>query len=226
MQADRIFNIHETELEFGNEKFIANNHRTLFHAQSHCLLLADCHFGKTSHSRKNDMAIPGEAGKHDFQILQSLLDHYQPLKCIILGDLFHSNYNPEWEWIKMLIKKNDRIAFYLVLGNHDILPVFDYCDAGFQISRELVFLQKFKLTHEPENSQFHYNICGHIHPGINLQGKARQHVSLPCFFLTENRLYLPSFGKLTGHVNVAKQEKKGKAWIFTSEKIFEEPVIL
>jgi len=51
-----------------------------------------------------------------------------------------------------------------------------------------------------------YIFCGHIHPGISLTGRARQHITLPCFAFGNKQCILPSFGKFTGRVAIRNQQ--------------------
>lgn len=39
---------------------------------------------------------------------------------------------------------------------------------------------------------------GHIHPGVQLKGKGRQKLRLPCFYQGMKQLILPAFGEFTG----------------------------
>lgn len=143
-----------------------------------------------------------------------------------MGDLFHSATNTEWDWLASVIQQFKDTTFILVQGNHDILPKQQYQNVGIEVESHLFFTPEIVLTHEPEDFEDAINICGHVHPGIGIRGKAKQHVSLPCYFQTEKRLYMPSFGKLTGHINMAKIEGKGKAYYFTPSSIYETPIML
>ena len=65
----------------------------------------------------------------------------------------------------------------------------------------------FLMLHHPltgkalENPEG-YVFCGHIHPGVNMMGRGRQSITLPCFAFGERQAILPSFGKFTGKVAV------------------------
>lgn len=136
-----------------------------------------------------------------------------------MGDLFHSKANSEWIWLQQLLATFPDIEFILVQGNHDILPPFDYKASRISCVTEMVWDQLL-LTHEPVDSENAFNICGHIHPGLYMAGKGKQRLGLPCYFKTDRRLYLPSFGRLTGFVNMAKLEENGRAFAFTDHEIY------
>jgi metallophosphoesterase superfamily enzyme len=54
------------------------------------------------------------------------------------------------------------------------------------------------LQHYPEENSTQTVVCGHIHPGVLLQGTGKQSLRLPCFYKTGNQLILPAFGSTTG----------------------------
>ncbi len=87
----------------------------------------------------------------------------------------------------------------LVLGNHDVLEAADY--SFLQLHTVPLAIPPFILTHEPLPANHPtelYNLCGHIHPGITLRGRARQSVKAPCFYFGERVGILPAFGNFTG----------------------------
>ena len=194
--------------------------RALFEPKSESLIIADCHLGKTSHFRKNNIPIPQKAALTDFQNLYFLLNHYHPRTCIFLGDLFHSTKNAEWQWLSLLLKDHKGVKFELILGNHDILPLLEYEKNGFAVLESKMLLKKVNLTHEPSLDTTIPNICGHIHPGFTIYGKARQAVTLPCFYIGNNQLILPSFGNLTGQVSQNGKVENAKALCFTKNEFF------
>jgi metallophosphoesterase superfamily enzyme len=50
-------------------------------------------------------------------------------------------------------------------------------------------------------------LSGHIHPCVRLSGKARNSMTLPCFWFAEKFGVLPAFGDFTGTYRVVP--KKG-----------------
>lgn len=168
---------------------------------------------------KNNLPVPQAAAHTDFHELQELLNRWQPKTCIFLGDLFHSTHNKEWRWLIELLAQYPNCKFILIQGNHDILEPEAYNNSGLELHSTLEILPGIILSHEPIEG-VPYNICGHIHPGISIQGRARQHLRLPCYFKTDTRLYMPAFGALTGHIDMNRIEKTGSAWCFTDTEIF------
>lgn len=200
-------------------EFIAGTHRCLRVPAKGIIIISDCHFGKATHFRKNNLPIPQATAVNDFHVFYDLLMQWKPNMCVFLGDLFHSTKNKEWQWLAETLAHFPSCRFILVQGNHDVLDPEMYLQAGIELTQTLELSPGIVLSHEPIESDI-FNICGHIHPGIALQGKARQRMRLPCYFKTENRLYMPAFGGLTGHVDMGKIEKAGRAWCFTEAEIF------
>ena len=62
------------------------------------------------------------------------------------------------------------------------------------------------LTPEKLKTAAGYVFCGHIHPGVNLSGRGRQSITLPCFAFSNNQVILPSFGMFTGKVAILSQQ--------------------
>lgn len=169
------------------------------------LLIADVHFGKVAHFRKNGSAIPAAASEENFRKLNDLIATFTPATICFLGDLFHSYLNSEWlnfeHWIASLTSE-----VILVSGNHDIISPHKYEAIEIKVFDTLE-IDGFLLTHHPTESEDLFNFSGHVHPGIRLIGQARQHVRLACFYKTANQLILPAFGTFTGkHLIRPKEE--------------------
>lgn len=176
--------------------FIMHYSGALFWQEKEILLISDVHFGKVSHFRKFGAAVPQKAIAKNFDLLNEVLTFFSPKELFFLGDLFHSSLNQEWllfqDWVASIKPK-----ITLIKGNHDIIPDENYTNIGINCIDELL-LEDFLFTHHPEERQHLFNIAGHIHPSIKLQGAGRQRLKLPCFFKSKNQLILPAFGTFTG----------------------------
>lgn len=184
------------------------------------VFLADLHLGKANHFRKAGIPIPEPIHDADFINLRQLLDRLKPQNTYFLGDLFHSSWNGQWEVLNSFLIEFPQTQFHLIKGNHDILPTAVYGQSVLKIHEEPLTLTPFIFSHEPLQSgdPSLLNICGHIHPGVLLRGKARQSVKAPCFHWSEGRLILPSFGNFTG-LALIQPEEKGRIWIVSAEKV-------
>ena len=56
----------------------------------------------------------------------------------------------------------------------------------------------FLFTHYPVSESGHFNMAGHVHPGVRLGGSGGQRLRLPCFYKSKDSLILPAFGAFTG----------------------------
>lgn len=173
--------------------------KAIYWRRERVLLIADLHLGKVNHFRRSGIPVPSKANEKNLELMVELIESTNPLRVIFLGDLFHSHYNPEWEVFGELVKHFQSISFELVLGNHDVLSIGQYNRKSITLHTELR-LQPFIFTHHPlENKKDGlYNLAGHIHPGATFHGKAKQSITLPCFYFGEEQGILPAFGMFTG----------------------------
>jgi len=172
--------------------------KAIYWAERELLLIADLHLGKAAHFRKAGIAIPTQVEDDNLERLSSLILNKSCSKVILLGDLFHSQKNKAWDSFRALFKQLSEVQFTLIMGNHDILSIEDYNMKNFEIVPSGLVMEPFYLTHEPQEHQYLYNICGHIHPGIKLRGKGLQSLRLPCFSFAEKQAIMPAFGGFTG----------------------------
>jgi DNA ligase-associated metallophosphoesterase len=184
------------------------------------LLIADLHFGKAAHFRKSGIPIPEPIHDLDLIRLRRLHDDYHPAHTYFLGDLFHSDWNEQWTFLNHFLQGIGGTKFHLVKGNHDVLSPAAYLQSTLTIHESPVEFGPFLLSHEPLGvvPDGKLNICGHIHPGIRLVGRARQSLILPCFFQSETQLLLPAFGNFTGLARV-RPSAQDKVWAIADEKI-------
>jgi len=170
------------------------------------VFLADCHFGKIAHFRKSGIGIPSHAGTESFSDIHKIILAMKPRRLVILGDLFHSDFNKDFERFKIWISQFSDTQFDMVLGNHDKASAGHLYTLGINVYPNLI-LGPFFCTHEPDfDSALGFNLCGHLHPAVSLQGLGRQHLKVPCFWKGENHLCFPSFGTFTGSVAVNAQK--------------------
>jgi DNA ligase-associated metallophosphoesterase len=192
------------------------------------LLISDLHFGKASHFRKSGIPISEKVHDQDYQMLASLISKYSPRQVYFLGDLFHSSWNEEWEKLLSFLGLFPTTSFHLVIGNHDILPTAKYQDSLLKIHTQPITLGDLLLSHEPTPPPEGFlTICGHIHPGILLKGRAKQRVRIPCFHYSGNILVLPSFGNFTG-LALINGQKNDLIWGIAEDRlipILSPPVI-
>lgn len=215
-------NLKEFPFTFSSNDWVASTERTLFHPGSSSLLLSDLHLGKATHFRKNYLPIPGQIETLDLHRLRALVEYYQPKRLILLGDLFHSEYNDAWKGFASLMAAYPEIQKMLVQGNHDILPQTLYSDCGLHTVAQFEMECGVMLLHDQADMvEDKPCISGHIHTAYTLQGKAKQYVKLPCFYVAEKFIWMPAWGKLTGLKSVEKLSEKDIVLAFTENKFWK-----
>jgi uncharacterized protein len=207
------------EVDIQGEQLILFPQKALFWNIERTLFVADLHLGKINHFRKSGIPVPSKANDHNIELLMEVISLAKPTRIIFLGDLFHSHYNQEWEVFGEVIKHFSNISFDLVLGNHDIMSERQYESKGIRVHDDLT-VGSFLLTHIPLETipaQL-YNIAGHIHPSVNLRGKGRQSITLPCFYFGSRQGFLPAFGNFTGLARIVPK-KDDKVFVIADNKV-------
>ncbi|MDB5002879.1 MAG: pdeM [Mucilaginibacter sp.] len=189
-----------------NQDLLLLPQRAIYWQQQKTLIAADVHLGKVGHFRKAGIAVPRDMEQGDLGVLSDLIHEYRPEKIVFLGDLFHSDMNADWDWFKLWRQQFPKLEIILIRGNHDIVHDDHYHQLNISLHDSLL-IEPFLMLHHPQAEEeldelTGYVFCGHIHPGINLTGKGRQSLTLPCFAFGKRQAILPSFGKFTGRVAI------------------------
>ena len=210
--------ISEISINFAGEQLTLNQYRSIFWDKEKSLILSDLHLGKTAHFRKNGIALPNGVIEKDLENLQNLIEHYEPEKIIIVGDLFHAELNSEIEIFRKWFDDFNTIKCLLVKGNHDRFS------KKFGIEEAQIYeTENFIFSHEALDSHQKPQSGGHIHPGVSLMAQNRQKLKFPCFLVSENQIILPAFSQFTGlDINFEKKQSSTfKKYIITAEKLIE-----
>lgn len=180
--------------------------KAVFWEETRTLILADVHLGKAGHFRKSGIAVPQSVHLRDLITLEDIIERRQPAKILIIGDLFHSEPNNEWLIFYQWLERFKNLEWMLVKGNHDLLPADIYQTNVLKVTSEPQTVYPFVFTHAPTQigSEW-YNISGHIHPSVRLQGRGRQRLVLPCFYFGARHAILPAFGRFTGTATIRPQ---------------------
>lgn len=202
------------EVELAGEALTLLPERAIFWEKEKTLILSDLHLGKAGHFRKHGIPVSRRIHLNDLRILESLIKKHVPRKILLLGDLFHSFENNEWQDFLTFLEIFDAIDFTLVEGNHDILS--EYPSSLFTTPK--LETGPFSFTHDRVSSEL-YNISGHIHPGVLVRGKGRQSITMPCFYFASDFGVLPAFGQFTGIKKIKPKEGDRVYGIAESEVI-------
>ncbi len=186
------------------------------------LLVADLHLGKATHFRRHGIAVPDYVQHETLDKLSGLLLDFAPARLLVLGDLFHSDYNPEWEDFADLRLGFQHVAFGLVLGNHDRLTAHQYAKYGIHVEEEPYDEGPFRFSHHPlaaeESIPGQYNLAGHVHPAAALYGPRGDRLRLPCFYFGQADGLLPAFGSFTGNYTVSPR-RGDRVFVIAEDKV-------
>jgi DNA ligase-associated metallophosphoesterase len=203
---------------FKGEELLLLPAKAIYFPRYQTLLVSDTHLGKGAHFRKAGIPVPQASAQEDLACLSDLIAQFKPQQLIFLEDLFHSDMNNDWDWFSLWREMHHSINILLVKGNHDILPFIFYQDLKITVVNEMD-LGNFKLMHDlPKKEEERYVISGHIHPGVRLQGKAKQQITVPCFYFGEKYAIIPAFGKFTGKA-ILKIKSTDKVFAVAGKKI-------
>jgi uncharacterized protein len=197
--------------------------RCIFWEEESVLIVSDLHFGKSGHFRKSGIGIPQNIFKEDLQKLFSQIQFFKPKIVLIAGDMFHSTQNKELAFFMKWRNDIPHIEFYLVRGNHDILPKKFYKEANIKVFENKLSIGNFCFTHDitatcdDEDGKL-FTFSGHIHPGIKMNGLGNQSLMLPCFYFGKNHAVLPAFSAFTGLAKI-KPVKTDKVFALVKDEV-------
>lgn len=196
------------EITLKGERITLLPQRAVYWQRAEAIIIADVHWGKTAHFRKNGIAIPANTHDEDAKNLTDIVNEYTPKRLIIAGDLFHSKHNNEVDSFAHWRDRFPNLTVELVEGNHDILAEEVYKRLGIITVKDRLELEPFTIIHDmPEQTTEGYYIHGHVHPAVKVS-QGRMGVKLDCFAINHERLLLPAFGRFTGRHQLKPAEYK------------------
>ena len=165
------------------------------------LFIADLHLGKAATYRTLGQPVPSGTTLENLRRISRLLQHYQPAKLVFLGDFLHAAQARTPSVFQALA--DWRAAFagldcLLVRGNHDSRAGDPPPWLDITVVDEPWLIGPFAACHHPQSHPTHAVLAGHLHPALNLHGRGRDHLRLPCFCFEARRAILPAFGEFTG----------------------------
>ncbi len=213
-------NIVTEDIDFGESILTLTNQRVIYWKSEQSLILSDVHIGKTAHFRQHGIAVSDAVLHKDLERLENLIAYFKPQKLIVVGDLFHANYNSNITEFKEWLTDYTGLEKILVKGNHDRIHSMVSEELNFSVTHKLKIQNitfKHDLDHADENEII---ISGHIHPGVKFKTHGKQYIKLPCYYINETELILPAFSLFTG-LNTNFDIEKGNIYAFDEEIIFK-----
>lgn len=204
------------------ETFLLHHQRCMYWEKEKMLILSDMHVGKSGHFRKEGIAIPQQVYQNDLNRLFAMIALFNPQEVMLVGDLFHSRANKEWEWFADMRNQIPDIQFTLVLGNHDVLPRGVAENMHLQLCHRLdkgpfQFLHNANDVLQDDKSISGF-ISGHVHPSVMIPSGMRQKMRLPCFHFTGNTCTLPAFSIFTGNYTI-KPKASDRVFVITANEV-------
>lgn len=168
----------------------------VFVPRSSSLILSDVHLGKAATFQAQGIPVPEGDDDTDLTRISKLVSQTQARQLIIAGDLLHSPTGVSPALVSKLDTWINHCSAKVVLvrGNHDRRSFA----AHPMKSVASLDLDGLHVVHDPDDASDVPSICGHLHPVIHISDKPRTSLRLPCFWISEDRLILPSFGTFTG----------------------------
>ena len=203
------------EIEVEGEILTLLPEKAVYWNKEQILFLSDLHLGKAGHFRKHGIPVSRKVHLNDLQVLGKLIEQHCPKTVLLLGDLFHSFENNEWNDFLEFLNVFETTQFTLLEGNHDILN--DYPKSLNVIQR--IELGPFSFSHIKEQTDL-YNISGHIHPGVTIRGRSRQSITMPCYHFSKSYGTLPAFGAFTG-IKKIRPKKEDRVYGIVDRTVIE-----
>jgi uncharacterized protein len=178
------------------------------------LVVSDLHLEKGAAFARRGQLLPPYDTYATLKILAVVVKRYDPAMVISLGDNFHdregSNLMPadcrqligdmaagrDWIWIT---------------GNHDPDGVSNLPG----IVADSLAISGLTFRHEPQAGRPPGEIAGHLHPAATVRRREKS-VRRPCFATDGERLIMPSFGVMTGGLDLGHAAFRG---LFEREKL-------
>jgi uncharacterized protein len=169
------------------------------------LLVADVHFGKAAAFRSAAVPVPRGTTAMALARMELMLGAVRPKRLIFLGDLWHAKSGRTEQVVSEVAawrRRHEDVDMILVEGNHDRRSGKLPDELGIEEHLDPLIEGPFAFRHEPYPHPDGYAIGGHIHPCVQLVGRANQSARLPCFLFSERVAILPAFGEFTGCAGV------------------------
>ena len=175
--------------------------KAAFLPDSATLLVADAHIGKAVSFRALGVPVPRGTTSANLDLLTLLVARHGARRIVFLGDFLHSARSHAKATLDAVARWREThaaLALTLVRGNHDDRAGDPPASLGIEAVDEPLRLGDLLLCHHPQARPEGYVLAGHLHPCVNLAGRARDRLRLPCFWFGDRVGVLPAFGDFTG----------------------------
>ena len=197
--------------------------KCVFLPESDTLLVADAHVGKAVSFRALGVPVPSGTTGETLALLSSLVRRLAVRRIVFLGDFLHSARSRAPATMAAVTQWRDahrQLELTLVRGNHDDRAGDPPAWLGIEAVDEPLRQGGLALCHHPRPQPEGYVLAGHLHPCVNVSGRARDSMRLPCFWFTTQFAVLPAFGAFTG-MQAVRPAAGERVFVATPEQVFE-----
>lgn len=171
------------------------------------LCVSDLHLEKGAAFARRGQLLPPWDTLATLRILEAVIARHNPRIVVSLGDNFHDRTGsvhlpPEFR--AMINAMAHGREWIWISGNHDPDGVTDL--AGLSV--DTLDFAGLHFRHEPEEKPRSGEISGHLHPAATLVRRERA-IRRPCFATDGRRLVMPSFGVMTGGLDIDNRAFSG-----------------
>ncbi len=199
--------------------------RAAYLTERQTLLIADAHLGKALSFRRLGVPVPEGTTAENLGVLSGLVKRLDVRRIVFLGDLLHSAHAQAAATQTAVAHWRDAhraLHLTLVRGNHDDRAGDPPAALGIEVVDQPLRLGPWALCHHPQAQADGYVLAGHLHPCVNLRGRARDRLRLPCFWFGDRVGVLPAFGAFTGMHPIAAQPQD-RVYALTADGVVEVP---
>lgn len=187
------------------ERVVLHAERALSWPREKTLFVADVHLGKGAAFRAGGIPLPRGTTANDLRRLDALIAECDASRLVVLGDFLHAKAGRVAALSTAFVAWRARHAtldVVLVRGNHDAHAGDPPAEWRITSVDEPHALAPFLACHRVEAPRTGYALCGHLHPGVRIEGDDDS-ARLACFVLGTHRAILPAFGRFTGLAEIA-----------------------
>ena len=210
-------------LTLGGQALMLMPQKCVFLPDSDTLLVADAHIGKAVSFRSLGVPVPAGTTGETLALLSSLVRRLALRRIVFLGDFLHSARSHAPATMAAVAQwrgAHAGLELTLVRGNHDYRAGDPPAHLGIETVDEPLMQGGLALCHHPRPHADGYVLAGHLHPCVNVNGRARDGMRLPCFWFTPKFGVLPAFGAFTG-MQAIRTAPGERVFAATPERVFE-----